>query len=556
MATETPRTTSKKHAILCVLSVTGFGLLLRLLFIDFAYPFNYHPDEHTTYDIAVAMVRTGDFNPHWFHWPSLILYVESAIVAVIHGATGSSLDVLMGNQYSPGMYPEGQWEYLIWGRIFVALLGALTCGFMAAIGMRIGRMAGFGARGVAGLGLFAGIAVALAPLHLTHSHYLTTDVPATFGLAATLYFSIRVLDDPRLRWVMLGALFAGIGAGFKYTGCAACIPLGLAVLVSETTKTRRAWLFGVAVVGSVVAFILTTPYSVLDYEGFSGGLAFDAAHYTTGHIGHTVENGFVSILKTLQGSLGMGLALAVLSYLSLAVVVSKAARSDFGRLLVCLIGLIGSYALLFSNAAAHFDRSALPLIPALVAAATIGVAVCARLPGQRTPRLVGFAAVAILLATSLGSVSALETLASDRTETRAHDWIEEHIPHNASVFREYYTPQVSPERYRVLVSFTASNMEIDSLDLAGDDFIVLSSWIFTRFTSPTEGDEEQEHRFDFYEAVFRRPVVAVFCPESGVAGPEVWIFTLSARARALQLEPTISGDCNTNWPWLPSPDEF
>lgn len=542
-------TPTNRQTIALVFGVTAFALLLRLLFIDHAAPFNYHPDEHMAYDVAVRMLSSGHYNPHWFHWPSLIFYVEWVIVAVIHGVADTPLEVLSSESISPGMYPEGQWAYLLWGRVFVAITGALTCAFAAATAIWIGRFAKVSPQWTLGLGGFAGLATAVAPLHLTHSHYLTTDVPATFGIAGTLYYSVRILDNPKWRWVLLGGLFAGVGAGFKYTGAVACIPLGLATLLSCSSWSIGLRRFGVAALASAAVFVATTPYAVLDFATFREGLLFDLGHYSSGHVGHTVENALVSMLKTLARTSGSGLALSLLSLGAMAVLFETTVRGRLWRVLLCVTGFAVVYALLFVNAATHFDRSALPLIPVMVASAVLCLAACVQLPGERTSKLVAIASTAVLAATTLGTLPALAALASERTETQAYHWFEEYVPENARIFREYYTPQLNPEKYRVVARFTASDMAVESLGEFGDDFIVVSSWVFRRFTEPD--GPVAEHRFAFYQALFQRRFTAVFCPQPGVTGPEVWVFALSQRAQALNLEMTLSGECRTSWPWLP-----
>ena len=58
---------------------------------------------------AVAMVKTGDFNPRFYDYPGLYLYVQSAVVVVrfLAGATGgewASLD----QAHAPTFYLRGR----------------------------------------------------------------------------------------------------------------------------------------------------------------------------------------------------------------------------------------------------------------------------------------------------------------------------------------------------------------------------------------------------------------------------------------------------------------
>jgi len=49
------------------------ALLLRFPGVFSGYPLVLHPDEPTLVDAARAMVLSGDLNPHFFRYPSLIM---------------------------------------------------------------------------------------------------------------------------------------------------------------------------------------------------------------------------------------------------------------------------------------------------------------------------------------------------------------------------------------------------------------------------------------------------------------------------------------------------
>ena len=50
----------------------GVALLLRVTGIAAGAPFVYHPDEWAIVQPALTMIRTQEWNPHWFDWPSLL----------------------------------------------------------------------------------------------------------------------------------------------------------------------------------------------------------------------------------------------------------------------------------------------------------------------------------------------------------------------------------------------------------------------------------------------------------------------------------------------------
>ena len=60
--------------------ITLVAIWLRLWAIDFGVPMVTHPDEPNILNPALHMIRTHDFNPHWFIYPALIIYIEAAYV--------------------------------------------------------------------------------------------------------------------------------------------------------------------------------------------------------------------------------------------------------------------------------------------------------------------------------------------------------------------------------------------------------------------------------------------------------------------------------------------
>ena len=58
-----------------LVAIVALGAVLRFFPIAFGLPYaQARPDETAALGLAVS-VRSGDFNPHFFHWPSLAIYV-------------------------------------------------------------------------------------------------------------------------------------------------------------------------------------------------------------------------------------------------------------------------------------------------------------------------------------------------------------------------------------------------------------------------------------------------------------------------------------------------
>ena len=60
-----------------------FSFLIRFPGIWFGYPLPVHPDEPRLVQKALNIIHTGDFNPHFFNYPSLNIYLLSIAYTVI-----------------------------------------------------------------------------------------------------------------------------------------------------------------------------------------------------------------------------------------------------------------------------------------------------------------------------------------------------------------------------------------------------------------------------------------------------------------------------------------
>src|SRR5579862_4897061 len=134
--------------------------MLRFGALGAHLPFSPGVDEPEIMERAVRMMKTGDFNPRFFDYPSLYMYVEAA---------ASTLRFLVGAMH-------GQWsalaqapteEFYLWGRAVTAVFGTATVWLVYLAGLRWSRRTA----------LLASAMFAVMPLHVRESHYTLTDVP-------------------------------------------------------------------------------------------------------------------------------------------------------------------------------------------------------------------------------------------------------------------------------------------------------------------------------------------------------------------------------------------
>ena len=232
---------------------------LRLFPIWFGLPYlRARPDETTAVSLAMGVVY-GDWNPHFFHWPSLTIYLFAALLRAASLVRG----VLSGD---PTLTAA---EQILIGRVCVALAGTVTVLVVYYIGKRCVDAA---------TGLAAAALLAVALLHVRDSHFAMTDVLMTLLATASLAVLLRAMDEAlgpasiasvSARGFAAAGLLAGLATSTKYNAAAvaaamAAVQLLLLIHFKARPWSLRAWRPAAAYAAAMVAgFVIATPYAEL-----------------------------------------------------------------------------------------------------------------------------------------------------------------------------------------------------------------------------------------------------------------------------------------------------
>lgn len=426
--------------LLCILAV---GLVLRLLGLNWGLPsaehyHSYHPDEIISLWAANAVnPLVGDFDPGFYNYGSLTFL----LLRLLFDGVGVLWPVAA--DAAPWVLPARL--HLI-GRLWVALLGVGTLPLIFLAGRRMAGRTG---------GLVAAAVLALMPLHVAHSHYLTVDVPATFWTVAALCAALALLDGPRFRTALLAGALAGLAAATKYNaGLVLLAPLTALVVAAgrgaaapvetpegETSTARQpglAWRLLRAVVApgaacsamAGFAFVLGSPGVLLNTPKFLQDFLYEARHVQEGH-GLLFQNTLPGWIYHLTHSLrfGLGMPLLALALVSVVVAIRRRGGAD-----LVLAAWVVPYYLLIGAAEVKFMRYALPLLPPL--ALWVGAAAAGWLDGKKWSRTRTAAGLALITVGfwSLGGATAYTLLfATPDPRDRAAAWVRENVRPGATV---------------------------------------------------------------------------------------------------------------------------
>ncbi|HEX2293413.1 MAG TPA: glycosyltransferase family 39 protein [Gaiellaceae bacterium] len=289
---------------------------IRLVGVRYGLPFPLlNPDEESIVPRAWRMSHGGGLDPHWFDYPTLLMYV---------------------------LAPFQNWadepSYLA-GRLPVVALG--VAGVAAAWwlgGRAYGTLAGF----------VAGAATAVEVTHVAYSRMAVTDVPMTLGVAVALGLMVT-------RRLPAAGIAIGVAAGFKYPAFTLLVPL----LVAGWGRWRTVAASAALALG---AFVLTSPYFVVHLGEALGDVRRVQELGRRGWLGFEDDPvAPIAFLDRLWDGMGPALLVALVG-----LVLALVYRTHADRILAAFV--LAYFATLLPLDA-HFDRYVLPLVPALGALA-------------------------------------------------------------------------------------------------------------------------------------------------------------------------------------------
>ena len=353
-----------------LVAIVALGAVLRFFPIGFGLPYaQARPDETAALGLAVS-VRSGDLNPHFFHWPSLAIYV----FATLHAAMSWTRRIM-------GASPELTFsELAVSARAVVASAGTITIIVVFSMARRMGGTT---------IGLLAALFLAVSILHVRDSHFAMTDVLMTMFSTASLALLLRALDaDAGGRmtphaWFAVSGFVGGLATSTKYN--AAALMAGMAgAQLCWLARARpshwqlRAWIPSVAFVAAFLGgFVAGTPYAILDYRTFTADLMFDLTHLSGGH-GVDLGRGWIYHLTT---TLPYGLSIPIF-VAAIAGIVPMALHYPRHALVTGLFAA-GFYASIGSGQTVFF-RYVLPLVPVLCLPAAVATTRAATWIAART----------------------------------------------------------------------------------------------------------------------------------------------------------------------------
>jgi hypothetical protein len=392
-------------------AILAVGAFARLYGINFGLPhLNTRPDEGGIAAI-VGGIYDGHLNPGTFYYPALFMVTIAAVLRVLNVL---SLPIAPTTSYRVARYLS-------------ACAGIASILVIFRIGSRLfGRTPAFAAAAL----------LALAFLHVRDSHFGVTDVPMTFMVLVAFLLIVQLSESGATKDVVATGIASGLATSTKYNAALIALPALLAIFSCPAAshrplqeRLRRAAMYLALM---VAAFLLTSPYSLLDYPRFIADVTYESRHLAEGHGVRLGRGWFYHATVTLPYGVGIPILFAgVVGFFLMSW------RDRRKGMLIALFPI--SYYVLLGSGYTVFARYMLPIVPflCLTAAYTITEAASWLATRVRRPNLAPImvgAGVVLLLVPSAQSIVHFDRLIS-RADSRllARRWVESQFPSGTSI---------------------------------------------------------------------------------------------------------------------------
>jgi 4-amino-4-deoxy-L-arabinose transferase-like glycosyltransferase len=434
----------------CAFGVRAWNLSANL-------PYAVGVDEPAIVDRGLRILQTGDWNPHIFDYPTLVIYLQALVTAVcfLFGASHARWSSLQTIDIT-AVYETG--------RFVAALIGTATVWLTYRLGKDLDSRT---------LGLVAAAELAVFPMHVRESHYILTDVPTTALVAFTLLLALRAGRRRTVLAYWWAGAAAGLSAAAKYNGIAVAPVVALVWLIHERSardRGQKAWA-GIAAAG--LAFLLAVPYSILDLPGFLNGFGAQLARFSR-------PSGDVPPWRTYLIHLSLAWRYWVpTAALGTAIVVYRRRLTQWAVPIL----FVGLYYYVLATHSVVFGRYALPLLPGVCLLAAVPVVELGRVGKQRLqhpatgPVLTGLGALVMVAIFGTTTVDWLVQFREADTRTMTARWMKAAIPVGSRIALAGRGPSYLDRAGFAVVDSQdrATEQAVDSYAAAGVEFIVLAT---------------------------------------------------------------------------------
>ena len=274
-----------------IIPIIFFAFILRYFQLNIGLPYLYFWDEPLTASNALQMIKTGDYNPHFFKYGSLMIYLNLLIDQLYR--IYLSLAGGLASVENIRIETDTGWHWTIshpsfyfWNRFLTTTMGTATVFITYLISRTICNR---------WTGIISAFFLSILPIHIVHSGFVTMDAPVALFVSLVALFSILFINQKKTIYFIFSLICVGFATATKYnSGLTILLPITSLIWMFYRDEIPRQKFYWLAIPClPTVTFFLSMPYAILDFPNFIKDILHQINYYkTTGHPGATINSGW------------------------------------------------------------------------------------------------------------------------------------------------------------------------------------------------------------------------------------------------------------------------
>lgn len=516
---------SRNRLLLLTIILLNFGF--RLWSIDRGSLWDVHIDELPRVSRAIYVASTGEFNHGYFNHPSSTVIYPLAFIYHLWGIITFEGEFLQANPRLSTAYQQNPGEFFLLGRYLIAALTTAGVPLFYHLGQRA-----FNSR----VSLLGTAWWVIIPGITFYSQVVRDDMAAIFFNLLSLWLCLKLVDQPSTRLQILAGSAIGLAIATRYFMAALgpVLVAGDALLLWRYRALPHQWRpfllkAGLGLVCIILAFIISTPYFLIDLSEVQADLAFERRTTHVGGDGLSPLGNFTWYLTyAIPGAITS--QWAILALIGLALTLFKLTAKQ-----ALLLGFSLFFLVFISLQALHWDRWVLPIAPILILYAANGLdhlssKLSGRLrlaPAQQNLILtLVFIGLAIVPTTNL--VQQLMRQSNPSTRALAREWSIQNLPAQSKVLQESGTALTNntPLEIHLTHSLPTTNYTVDQVYSKGYKYIIVNMDMYQRYANEKE---RYKGPLNMYHLLFEKGILLQeFNPSPVRDGPVIKIYALPA----------------------------
>ena len=339
-----------------IILIIFFAFILRYFQLNVGLPYLYFWDEPLTASNALQMIKTGDYNPYFFKYGSLMIYLNLLIDQLYCIYLSLTGDLASVENIRIGADTGWHWtishpSFYFWNRFLTATMGTATVFIAYLISRSICNR---------WTGIISAFFLSILPIHIVHSGFVTMDAPVALFVSLVALFSILFIDQKKIIYFILSLICVGFATAIKYNSCLVILlPIASLIWMSYRDELSRQKFYWLAIPClPAVTFFFIMPYAILDFPNFIKDVLHQINYYkTTGHPGATISPGWdYFAFQIREFYQNIGLTGTILFAIGLA-------GTIFRPVLLLILLFPASYLVFMSGMTVNFHRNFIQVYP-------------------------------------------------------------------------------------------------------------------------------------------------------------------------------------------------